>query len=63
MEQDLLALTGTHNLYNSLASGLQGIPTRVYVRSFRVIDIINTTHAKHLFQTVLDTRIGIDWYA
>lgn len=22
MEQDLLALTGTHNLYNSLASGI-----------------------------------------
>ena len=62
MEQEELALTGTHNLYNSLAAGIsanvadfEGVPHRLeYVATVRDVRFVNDSKA---------TNVNSCWYA
>ncbi|MDR1160857.1 MAG: UDP-N-acetylmuramoyl-L-alanine--D-glutamate ligase [Tannerellaceae bacterium] len=59
MEQDLLALTGTHNLYNSLASGITAKLMDIHNENIRA-SLSNFTGVEHRLEKVARVR-GIDF--
>ncbi|MDD2435991.1 MAG: UDP-N-acetylmuramoyl-L-alanine--D-glutamate ligase [Massilibacteroides sp.] len=59
MEQDLLALTGTHNLYNSLASGIAA--KIIDIRNDKIRESLSDfTGVEHRLEKVLRIR-GVDY--
>ena len=52
MEQDLLALTGTHNLYNSLASGIASKIVDIHDEKIRA-SLSDFTGVEHRLEKVL----------
>ena len=59
MEQDLLALTGTHNLYNSLASGIASKIVDIHDEKIRA-SLSDFTGVEHRLEKVLRVR-GVDY--
>ncbi|MDR1259350.1 MAG: UDP-N-acetylmuramoyl-L-alanine--D-glutamate ligase [Tannerellaceae bacterium] len=59
MEQDLLALTGTHNLYNSLASGIAAKVVDIHNDSIRE-SLSDFAGVEHRLEKVLRIR-GVDY--
>ena len=59
MEQDLLALTGTHNLYNSLASGIASKIVDIHDEKIRA-SLSGFTGVEHRLEKVLRVR-GVDY--
>ena len=59
MEQDLLALTGTHNLYNSLASGIASKIVDIHDEKIRAL-LSDFTGVEHRLEKVLRVR-GVDY--
>lgn len=59
MEQDLLALTGTHNLYNSLASGIAAKIVDIQDENIRA-SLSNFTGVEHRLEKVARVR-GVDY--
>ncbi|MDR1344493.1 MAG: UDP-N-acetylmuramoyl-L-alanine--D-glutamate ligase [Tannerellaceae bacterium] len=59
MEQDLLALTGTHNLYNSLASGIAAKIVDIQNESIRA-SLSDFAGVEHRLEKVLRIR-GVDY--
>lgn len=59
MEQDLLALTGTHNLYNSLASGIAAKIVDIHDEKIRA-SLSDFTGVEHRLEKVARVR-GVDY--
>lgn len=59
MEQDLLALRGTHNLYNSLASGIASKIVDIHDEKIRA-SLSDFTGVEHRLEKVLRVR-GVDY--
>lgn len=59
MEQDLLALTGTHNLYNSLASGIAAKAMDIQDENIRA-SLSDFTGVEHRLEKVARVR-GVDY--
>lgn len=59
MEQDLLALTGTHNLYNSLASGIAAKVVDIHDEQIRA-SLSDFTGVSHRLEKVTRVR-GVDY--
>lgn len=59
MEQDLLALTGTHNLYNSLASGIAAKVVDIHDEKIRA-SLSDFTGVEHRLEKVARVR-GVDY--
>lgn len=59
MEQDLLALTGTHNLYNSLASGIAAKVVDIHDERIRA-SLSDFTGVEHRLEKVARIR-GVDY--
>lgn len=59
MEQDLLALTGTHNLYNSLASGIASKIVDIHDERIRA-SLSDFTGVEHRLEKVARVR-GVDY--
>ncbi|MEG1544270.1 MAG: UDP-N-acetylmuramoyl-L-alanine--D-glutamate ligase [Tannerellaceae bacterium] len=59
MEQDLLALTGTHNLYNSLASGIAAKVVDIHNEKIRA-SLSDFTGVAHRLEKVTRVR-GVDY--
>ncbi len=59
MEQDLLALTGTHNLYNSLASGIAAKVVDIHDEKIRE-SLSDFTGVEHRLEKVARVR-GVDY--
>lgn len=59
MEQDLLALTGTHNLYNSLASGIAAKVVDIHDERIRA-SLSDFTGVEHRLEKVARVR-GVDY--
>jgi UDP-N-acetylmuramoylalanine--D-glutamate ligase len=59
MEQDLLALTGTHNLYNSLASGIAAKVVDIHDEKIRA-SLSDFTGVEHRLEQVARVR-GVDF--
>ncbi|MDR1200503.1 MAG: UDP-N-acetylmuramoyl-L-alanine--D-glutamate ligase [Tannerellaceae bacterium] len=59
MEQDLLALTGTHNLYNSLASGITAKLMDIHDENIRA-SLSDFTGVEHRLEKVARVR-GVDY--
>ncbi|MDR1557026.1 MAG: UDP-N-acetylmuramoyl-L-alanine--D-glutamate ligase [Tannerellaceae bacterium] len=59
MEQDLLALTGTHNLYNSLASGIAAKVVDIHDENIRA-SLSDFTGVEHRLEKVARVR-GVDY--
>ncbi|MDR1403399.1 MAG: UDP-N-acetylmuramoyl-L-alanine--D-glutamate ligase [Tannerellaceae bacterium] len=59
MEQDLLALTGTHNLYNSLASGISAKLMDIHDENIRA-SLSDFTGVEHRLEKVARVR-GVDY--
>lgn len=59
MEQDLLALTGTHNLYNSLASGIASKVVDIHDEKIRA-SLSDFTGVEHRLEKVARVR-GVDY--
>lgn len=59
MEQDLLALTGTHNLYNSLASGIAAKVVDIHDEKIRA-SLSDFTGVEHRLEKVVRVR-GVDY--
>ncbi|MDR2118798.1 MAG: UDP-N-acetylmuramoyl-L-alanine--D-glutamate ligase [Tannerellaceae bacterium] len=59
MEQDLLALTGTHNLYNSLASGIAAKIADIHNEQIRA-SLSDFTGVEHRLEKVVRVR-GVDY--
>lgn len=59
MEQDLLALTGTHNLYNSLASGIAAKVIDIHNDEIRA-SLADFTGVEHRLEKVARVR-GVDY--
>lgn len=59
MDQDLLALTGTHNLYNSLASGIASKVVDIHDENIRA-SLSDFTGVEHRLEKVARVR-GVDY--
>jgi UDP-N-acetylmuramoylalanine--D-glutamate ligase len=59
MEQDLLALTGTHNLYNSLASGIAAKVVDIHDENIRA-SLSDFAGVEHRLEKVVRVR-GVDY--
>jgi UDP-N-acetylmuramoylalanine--D-glutamate ligase len=59
MEQDLLALTGTHNLYNSLASGIAAKVVDIHDENIRA-SLSDFTGVEHRLEKVARVK-GVDY--